>query len=199
MNNIEWLWANGTEFDTHAAGIPEKLSKHGYAVALNRMEAGKMQTAELCIHDVLASRENPNIAIICPKHLAPSWHFSLLWDMGLEFKYFGVFEKSLDVFSDVVANFCIVSEEALLSGSDFVLSQAGGSGIVWDLMIVNIEAENADIISEQLKNTKAKTKKLLINADSGGDINDTKYEKLSALVKNVLQRNKKRQKCRVPD
>ncbi|MCL2639024.1 MAG: hypothetical protein FWD48_11725 [Oscillospiraceae bacterium] len=189
MSNIEWLWTSGTEFDSHTASVPEKLAKHGYAVALNRMETGKMQTAQLCVHDVLAGKENPNIAIICPKHLAPSWHFSMLWDLGLEFKYFGVFEKSLDLFSDVVANFCIISEEALLSGSEIVLSQAGGSGVIWDLMIVDLASAETSELNEKLKNTKAKAKKLLIN--SPADAKDVKCDKLSALVKTVLQRNKK--------
>jgi hypothetical protein len=191
MNNIEWLWTSGISFDSHTLAVPEKLSKHGYAVALGRMETGKTQTAGLCIHDVLAEKENPNIVIITPEHLARNWYFSLLWDMGLEFKYSGVFEKSLDLFSDSISNLCIVSAERLAENP--VLSQAGGSGIIWDLMIVDmpLTGEEADI-TEQLKNMKVKVKKLLINSPADIEKNlDTKLEKLSALVKAVLQRNKK--------
>jgi hypothetical protein len=187
MNNVEWLWTSGINFDSHALSVPEKLSKHGYAVALNRMETGKTQTAGLCIHDALADKENPNIAIITPEHLARNWYFSLLWDMGLEFKYSGVFEKSLDLFSDAVANLCIVSAEKLADNP--ALSQAGGSGIIWDLIVVDMPLNEETDISEQLKSMKVKAKKLLINAPA--DRMDAKFEKLSALVKAVLQRGKK--------
>jgi len=191
MSNIEWLWTSGINFDSYALTIPDKLSKYGYAVALNRMETGKLQTAQLCVHDVLAGKDNPNIVIITPEHLARNWYYSMLWDMGVEFKYFGVFEKSLDLFSDALANLCLVPAEAL-GPENTVLSQAGNAGLAWDLMIIDMPVAGEANITESLKNTKAKTKRLLINASA--DRLDTKFEKLSALAKTVLRRGRKEDK-----
>jgi hypothetical protein len=185
MSNVEWLWMNGIDLNPHAGLIPEKLAKHGYAIALNRMEVGKLQTAELCIHDVLSGKENPNIVIIAPEHLARNWYYSLLWDMGIEFKYFGVFEKSLGVFSDAVFNYCIVSIEGLLRNG----LPTGDNGLAWDLMIVDLPLSgNLDFIG----NIKTKAKKLLINASANGL--DDKHEKLSGLVKALVHRNRKADK-----
>jgi hypothetical protein len=188
---------NNTGFDSSAKSIAAKLAKHGYAIALNRMEEGKMQTAELCIHDVLTQKDNPNIVIIAPEHLVKNWHFSLLWDLGVEFKSLGVYEKSLDLFSNSISNCCLVSAEGLLrAGKGSVLSKAGDSGIVWDLMIIDMPltplTENADI-QELAKTIKTKTKKLLISTPASDDLGK-KYEKLSDVVKNLLQRNRKEDK-----
>jgi hypothetical protein len=189
MSNIEWLWTNGVEFDPVAQSVPEKLSKHGFAVMLNRMEEGKLQTAQLCIHDVFKDKGNPNVIIICPENLTRNWYYSLLWDMGVEFKYFGVYEKSLDLFSDTVSNFCIVSTEAL-SGKNTSGTALLDSAIVWDLMIIDLPLTGTADIQEYTKNIKTKAKKLLINTPAC-DTLGAKYEKLSAAAKALLSNGKK--------
>jgi len=192
MSNVEWLWTSGIDFDSYATAVPEKLSKHNFAVMLNRMEEGKLQTAHLCIHDVLTAGKNPNIIIICPENLTGNWYYSLLWDMGLEFKFYGVYEKSLDLFSDTAMNLCIVSSDAL-QGNSAVQTALLNSGIVWDLMIIDMPlsalSENIALDS-YTKNIKTKTKKLLINTPAS-DVFGAKYEKLSAVAKALMHNGKK--------
>ncbi|MCL2019022.1 MAG: hypothetical protein FWG70_04610 [Oscillospiraceae bacterium] len=192
MSNVECLWMSKTEPDPNASAIAEKLSVHGYAIALNRMEEGKLQTAELCIHDVLVQNESPNIVIVCPESRVNNWYCSLLWDMGVEFKYIGVFERSLDIFSPSISNCCIASAESLLCGGS-VLCEAGNAGFIWDLMIIDLPHLNDAAIGDYAKSVKTKTKKLLVNLPAS-DTLGANYEKLSAFVKALLHRNKKEEK-----
>ncbi|MCL2076805.1 MAG: hypothetical protein FWH08_00150 [Oscillospiraceae bacterium] len=208
MSNIEWLWFKDFGFDPYALSVPEKLSKHGYALILNRMEAGKAQAAELCIHDVLIQNAKPNIVIICPEYLIKSWYTSLLWDMGAEFKYFGVGEKSLNLFSETISNCCLVTVESLArDGENSLLATAENMNHVWDLMVIDIpiSCPEAFHIKTYLDAVKTKSKKVLINAHmteeySRPDDFDRKYEALSELVKNLLYvGDKKTKKFRFPD
>jgi len=194
MSNVEWLWINGIDLDSYTQAIPEKLKKHGYAISLNRMETGKLQTAQLCIHDVMLEKDNPNIVIVVPERQVNNWYCSLLWDMGVEFKYLGVFEKSLDLYSGAVSNCCIVSAEGIIrGGADSVLSQAGDKGLIWDLMIFDLPLLDGAALQDYSKIIKTKTKKLLINTPDSENLG-AKYEKLSAFVKALLHRNRKEDK-----
>ncbi|MCL2693830.1 MAG: hypothetical protein FWE60_01850, partial [Oscillospiraceae bacterium] len=139
MSNMEWLWlSDAEEFDPSALSVPEKLAKHGYACILNRMETGKVQAAQLCVHDVLSKNENPNIAIICPERLIKSWYSSMLWDMGVEFKYFGVSPRSLNLYSDSMANYCLISAESVIKDGEKSVLFKAGEGFIWDLMFVDL-------------------------------------------------------------
>ncbi|MDR2532188.1 MAG: hypothetical protein LBC82_05025 [Oscillospiraceae bacterium] len=194
MSNVEWLWINSIDFDSSAQSILQKLSSHGYAIALNRMEGGKLQTTELCVHDVLTQKENPNIVIIAPEHLVKNWYFSLLWDLGVEFKNLGVYEKSLDLYSPSISNCCLVSAEGLLRAEkNSALSQAGSAGIIWDLMVIDLPLTGGADLQDYIKSIKTKTKKLLINTPASEGYGK-KLEKLSEAVKALLHRNRKEDK-----
>jgi hypothetical protein len=189
MNNLEWLWMNNMEFDALTASVPAKLASLNYLLMLGRTDAEKVQAAELCVHDVLGGTANPNIVIICPAHLVKSRYSSLLWDMGVEFKCFGVYEKSLNHISDRIANYCLVSAEKLLrDGAESVLAKS--EGITWDLMVIDMPEDSDADIDAYIKAVKTPARKLLISAPASRDFGDS-YEKLSALVKAVLSRKKK--------
>ena len=183
MSYIESLWLCGEDLDPYVLSVPEKLSKYGYALVLNRMEKDKALTAELCVHDVLTQNENPNIVIICPEHLLKSWYSTLLWDMGVEFKYFGVFEKSLNLFSDSIANYCLVTAEGLTrDGGRSILAKSKGVSLVWDLMIIDLPFSETIDIDSYMNFVKTKTKKLLINAPAL----ERFEERCAKLAKNLL-------------
>jgi len=190
MSKIEWLWCGDADLDLNMLSVPERLSKHGYVLILNRMETGKTQAAELCIHDVLTQSVNPNIVIICPEFLLGSWYSSLLWDTGVEFKYFGVFEESLNMFSGAIANYCLVTSESLArNGENSVLGNAMDEGFVWDLMIIDMPHSGVVDIGVYTNGIKTKAKKLLINAPAADEFGE-KCEKLADLTKTLLHDKK---------
>ncbi|MCL2109340.1 MAG: hypothetical protein FWH20_08365 [Oscillospiraceae bacterium] len=199
MTNIEWLWfdtsgstdvQNGDPYsdELNFDGVLKKLTKHGYALMLNRMETGKIQAVRLAVHDALGRAENPKIVIICSEHLIKSWYSTLLWDMGVEFKYFGVFEKSANLFSDKMANLCLVSTESLMRDGD--KSVLGDSKIIWDLMIIDMPIDDKTGLKTYSTAIKSKSERLLISASASAEYG-AEYANITELVKTLLQRGKK--------
>lgn len=194
MSNLDWLWfagsnnADNENSDPYAPEVLKKLAKHNYALVLNRMETGKIQTVQLCVHDALIQYENPNIVIICPEHLLKSWYSTLLWEMGAEFKYFGVYEKSANLFSGMLANLCLVSSESITRDKEN--SVLGNPETIWDLMIIDIPVDDKTELKTYIDYVKSQAKKLLISAPASARYG-AEYENMTELVKALLHRKRK--------
>ncbi|MCL1822802.1 MAG: hypothetical protein FWG44_01240 [Oscillospiraceae bacterium] len=196
MSNIEWLWLNNAEIDAEVLSLPERLSRHGYALMINRLETKKIQAAELCVNDVLTKTEKPNIIVIAPEHLVKSWYSAFLWDMGVEFKYLSVNDKTPELISPSISNLCMMTSESLIKSKGNSITAKTvkeNQKFVWDLMVIDLPFSCKINTDAYINAIGIKADKLLINAPAPDDFGET-CENLSTLVKHLLKRNEKKRR-----
>ena len=75
-------------FNLSAANLAaaEKLRRFGFAVNCGEFGSEKYTKAGLCICDVLAEKENPNILIITSNSELYSWYRVMVTGLGADFK-----------------------------------------------------------------------------------------------------------------
>lgn len=153
--------------DLSAANLAaaEKLRRFGFALMFNEFGAEKMTKAGLCIYDVLADKERPNILIISSNSELYSWHRILMTGIGADFKIISGSSNAIMFFSKSYPNLCLMSADALQKAGG--LKAKADAGFKWDLIIIDEEQSTGVPDYDFYKNNIPwKAERLLVVASS---------------------------------
>ncbi|MGN0651009.1 MAG: hypothetical protein ACI4KM_11270 [Oscillospiraceae bacterium] len=183
-NSIKWMPLVGMELSAENLAAAEKLRRFGFVVNCSEFGSEKFTKVSLCIYDVLAEKEIPNILLITSNRELYGWYRILITSIGADFKIITGAANAVAFFSKDCPNLYLMSSEALAKPNG--LKARAGSDFVWDLVI--IDEEQCDSVpdygfySEQLP---WKSEKLIINAPFPAK-KDEDREALVSLIKGVL-------------
>ncbi len=186
MSNFKWMPLVGMNLSAANLAAAEKLRKFGFAVNCGEFGSEKYTKAALCIFDVLAQKENPNILVVTQSGEMYSWYKSLVTSIGADFKIVNGSANSLLFFNEHGASMYIISQDALFGEN--VLKKKVSKRFLWDLIIIDEEL-NTDV-PDYAKYESAiiwNSEKLLINAPFPAK-NDEDKAALASLVKSVLDK-----------
>ena len=163
---------------------PEKLRRFGFAVNCSEFGSEKYTKAGLCVYDVLAEQENPNILIITESAEMYSWYKVMVTTIGADFKTISGGSNSLLFFSEFGASLYIISKDALVGEN--ILKKKISKRFLWNLIIIDEEQNTG--VPEYSKYENAiiwNSERLLINSPFPAKTEDDK-KALASLVKSVL-------------
>lgn len=162
----------------------EKLRKFGFAVNCGEFGSEKYTKASLCVYDVLAGQDNPNVLIVTRAIELYDWYKVLVTTIGADFKIVSGSPDALLFFNEHGASLYIVSDETLFK--DNVLKKKIPASFLWNLIIIDEEL-NSDVpdFEEYRKNIRWKSERLLINTQHPAKTESDKAA-LASLVKSVL-------------
>lgn len=182
--NFKWLPLVGLDLSAANLATAEKLRKFGFAVNCGEFGSEKYTKAGLCIYDVLADKENPNILIVTRSIELYDWYKILLTTIGADFKIVSASPDALLFFNEFGASLYIVSDETLFKEN--VLKKKIPDSFLWNLIIIDEEL-NPDVppYEEYKKNLRWKAERLLINTQHPAK-NESDKAALASLVKSVL-------------
>ncbi len=162
-NNLKWIPLGGMDLSAANLAAAEKLRKFGYALMFNEFGSEKMTKTALCIYDVLAEKEKPNILLITSNIELYSWHRILMTGIGADFKIISGASNSIVFFSKECPNLCLMSADALTKANG--LKNKAGADFEWDLIIIDDEQGSGSPDYTYYKNNIPwKCEKILINA-----------------------------------
>lgn len=185
MNNFRWMPLAGLDLSAANISAAEKLRRFGFAVNCGEFGSGKYTKSSVCICDILASKDDPNILISAPSNELYSWYKVLVTSVGADFKIITDSSNALLFFNKCGASLFIISREALFG--DNVLKKKAPQDFLWDLMIIDEEQGlKVPDYSKYESNITWKSERLLINTPyPAKDPEDKKA--LASLIKSVLK------------
>ncbi len=136
-NSLKWIPLGGMNLSAANLAAAEKLRRFGFALMFNEFGSEKMTKTGLCIYDVLADKERPNILLITSNTELYSWHRILMTGIGADFKIISGSSNAIVFFSKDCPNLYLMSADAL--GKSNGLKAKAGSDFVWDLIIIDEE------------------------------------------------------------
>lgn len=162
----------------------EKLRKFGFAVNCGEFGSEKYTKSALCVYDVLAEKENPNILIVTQTDELYSWYRVLVTGLGTDFKIVTNAPNSVIFFSEFGASLYLISSEALFS--DNALKRKIPKRFLWNLLIIDEEMNsNVPDYAKYEQNIIWTAERLMINTQFPARSSEDK-QKLISLVKSVL-------------
>ena len=171
----------------------EKLRKFGFAVNCGEFGAEKYTKAGLCIYDVLAEKENPNILIVTPTSELYSWYRVMVTRLGADFKIITGSPNSMLFFNEFGAGLYLMSSETLFG--DNALKKKVNKSFLWDLIIIDEELNSGvPDYKRYQENIPWCSDRLLINTPFPAKSDDDKAA-LSALIKSVISDGEKAEKA----
>lgn len=185
MSDIKWIPFVGMNLSAANLAAAEKLRKFGFSVACGEFGSEKLTKASLCIYDVLAEKENPNILLITSNSELYGWYRILMTGIGADFKIITGVPNALVLFSQDCPNLFLMSSDALFGKN--ALKAKAGDDFVWDLIIID-EEHNTSVpdYAAYEKNIPWKTEKLLINTSFPVKHEEHK-QALTSLIKSLMQ------------
>ena len=184
MNNFKWIPLVGLELSAANISAAEKLRRFGFAINCGEFGSEKYTKADLCICDILAGKDDPNILIVAPSSELYSWYKVLVTTIGADFKIVTESSNALLFFNKHGASLFIISRDALFG--DNALKKKAPEDFLWDLVIIDEEQNlKAPDYSKYESNLIWKSERLLINAPHPVDGAQSK-QALCSLIKSVL-------------
>ncbi|MBQ8171666.1 MAG: hypothetical protein IJZ95_06745 [Oscillospiraceae bacterium] len=183
-NSLKWIPLGGMELSAANLAAAEKLRKFGFSLMFSEFGSEKLTKAGLCIYDVLAEKEKPNILLITSTSELYGWYRILMTGIGADFKIFSGASNAITFFSENCPNLCLMSSEALAKQSG--IKAKADKDFVWDLIVIDEEQSSKvpdyAFYKEQIP---WKAEKLLITAPFPAKKGENK-EALADLIKSVL-------------
>ena len=183
-NSVKWIPLGGMDLSAVNLAPAEKLRKFGFSLVSCEFGSEKLTKAGLCIYDVLAEKENPNILLITSRRVLYGWYRILLTGIGADFKVVSGAANEIVFFSKDSSNLYLMPADAL-NGANGLKSKVP-QDFVWDLIIIdeeqNIGVPDYGFWQEQLP---WKTERLLMITQFPAKNDDDKTA-LSGLVKHFL-------------
>lgn len=136
-NTLKWIPLGGMELSAANVAPAEKLRKFGFSLMCNEFGSEKLTKAGLCIYDVLAEKESPNILLITSNTELYGWYRILMTGIGADFKIITGASNALVFFSQNCPNLFLMSSDALSKANG--LKAKAPSGFEWDLIIIDEE------------------------------------------------------------
>lgn len=193
MSNFKWMPLAGLNLSAANLAAAEKLRRFGFAVNCGEFGSEKYTKAGLCIYDVLAEKENPNILIVTSKSELYSWYRVMVTGLGADFKIITGAPNALLFFNEFGAGLYMMSSETLFG--DNVLKKKANKSFLWDLIIIDEELNGGvPDYKKYRENLVWCSDRLLINTPFPAKTDDDKAE-LIALVKSVLSDGEKAEKA----
>lgn len=193
MSNFKWMPLAGLNLSAANLAAAEKLRRFGFAVNCGEFGSEKYTKAGLCVYDVLAEKENPNILIVTSNSELYSWYRVMVTGLGADFKIITGAPNALLFFNEFGAGLYMMSSETLFG--DNVLKKKANKSFLWDLIIID-EEFNGGVpdYKKYRENLVWCSDRLLINTPFPAKTDDDKAE-LIALVKGVLSDSEKAEKA----
>ncbi len=183
-NSLKWIPLGGMDLSAANVAPAEKLRKFGFSIMANEFGSEKLTKAGLCIYDVLAEKESPNILLITSNTELYGWYRILMTGIGADFKIITGASNALVFFSQNCPNLFLMSSDALSKANG--LKAKAPKGFEWDLIVIDEEqsagAPDYAFYKEQLP---WKAEKLLIVAPTPAKKAEDKAA-LAELIKSVL-------------
>ncbi len=183
-NSLKWIPLGGMELSASNIAPAEKLRKFGFSVMANEFGSEKLTKAGICIYDVLAEKENPNILLITSNTELYGWYRILMTGIGADFKIITGASNALIFFAQNCPNLFLMSSDALAKPNG--LKAKANSNFVWDLIVIDEEQKagvpDYNYYKEQIP---WKAEKLLIAAPTPVKHTEDKTA-LAELIKSVL-------------
>lgn len=183
-NSLKWIPLGGMELSAANLAPVEKLRRFGFSLMFNEFGSEKLTKAGLCIYDVLAEKENPNILLITSNSELYGWYRILMTGIGADFKIITGVSDAIVFFSKDCPNLFLMSADALTKPHG--LKEKADADFVWDLIIIDEEqcfgVPDYSYYKEQLP---WKTEKLVITASFPAK-NEEDKAALADLIKSLM-------------
>ena len=183
-NSMKWIPLGGMDLSAANLAPAEKLRKFGFSMVCCEFGSEKLTKAGLCIYDVLAEKEYPNILLIASRRVLYGWYRILMTGIGADFKVVSGAANEIVFFQGEGSNLYLMPIEAL-SGQN-VLKTKVPADHKWDLIVIDDE-QNVRTPDYQLlrDNIPWKTDRLLMFTQFPAS-NGAEREALSAFVNCLL-------------
>lgn len=183
-NSVKWIPLGGMDLSAANLAPAEKLRKFGFSLVCCEFGSEKLTKAGLCIYDVLAEKESPNILLITSRRVLYGWYRILMTGIGADFKVVSGAANEIVFFSQDSSNLYLMPSEALNSANG--LKAKVPQDFVWDLVIIDDEQNTGvpdyGFWKEQLP---WKTERLLMITQFPANSDEDKAA-LSGMVKQLL-------------
>ena len=183
-NSVKWIPLGGIDLSAANLAPAEKLRKFGFSLVCCEFGSEKLTKAGLCIYDVLAEKESPNILLITSRRVLYGWYRILMTGIGADFKVVSGAANEIVFFSQDSSNLYLMPPEALNSANG--LKAKVPQDFVWDLVIIDDEQNTGvpdyGFWKEQLP---WKTERLLMITQFPANSGEDKAA-LSGMVKQLL-------------
>lgn len=184
MSNFTWLPLGGLNLSSANLAAAEKLRRFGFALNCGEFGSEKYTKSALCVYDVLAEQETPNILIVTRQSELYSWYRYLVTSIGADFKMVSGAANALLYFNTESAGLYLIARETLFG--DNLLKHKAGKDFKWNLIIIDEElSSGVPKYDDYRKNIPWKSDRLLINAPFPAKTNADKTA-IAELVKSVL-------------
>lgn len=183
-NSVKWIPLEGMELTAADLAPAEKLRKFGFSLVCCSFGSGKLTKAGLCIYDVLAEKETPNILVVTSAREIYGWYRILMTGIGADFKVINGAANEIVFFTGDSSNLYLCPPAALDAANG--LKTKVPADFQWDLIIVDDEqslsAPDCRKLSELIP---WKSERLLMFTQFPAQ-NDDERAALSELVKSTL-------------
>lgn len=136
-NSVKWIPLGGMDLSAANLAPAEKLRKFGFSLVCCEFGSEKLTKAGLCIYDVLAEKENPNILLVTSRRVMYGWYRILMTGIGADFKVVTGAANEIVFFSQDGSNLYLLPSDAL-SGANGLKSKVPAD-FRWDLIIIDDE------------------------------------------------------------
>lgn len=183
-NSVKWIPLEGMELTAADLAPAEKLRKFGFSLVCCSFGSGKLTKAGLCIYDVLAEKETPNILVVTSAREIYGWYRILMTGIGADFKVINGAANEIVFFTGDSSNLYLCPPAALDAANG--LKTKVPADFQWDLIIVDDEqslsAPDCRKLSERIP---WKSERLLMFTQFPAQ-NDDERVALSEFVKSTL-------------
>lgn len=183
-NSVKWIPLGGMDLSAANLAPAEKLRKFGFSLVCCEFGSEKLTKAGLCIYDVLAEKENPNILLITSRRVLYGWYRILMTGIGADFKVVSGAANEIVFFSQDGSNLYLMPSDALNSANG--LKSKVPAEFEWDLIIIDDE-QNTEVPDYKFlqENILWKTERLLLITQFPAK-NDEDRNALSSMIKALL-------------
>lgn len=136
-NSVKWIPLEGMELTAADLAPAEKLRKFGFSLVCCSFGSGKLTKAGLCIYDVLAEKETPNILVVTSAREIYGWYRILMTGIGADFKVINAAANEIVFFTGDSSNLYLCPPAALDAANG--LKTKVPADFQWDLIIVDDE------------------------------------------------------------
>ena len=136
-NSVKWIPLEGMELTAADLAPAEKLRKFGFSLVCCSFGSGKLTKAGLCIYDVLAEKETPNILVVTSAREIYGWYRILMTGIGADFKVKNGAANEIVFFTGDSSNLYLCPPAALDAANG--LKTKVPADFQWDLIIVDDE------------------------------------------------------------
>ncbi len=183
-NSLKWIPLGGMDLSASNLAPAEKLRRFGFAVMAGEFGSEKLTKAGLCIYDVLAEKERPNILLITSNSELYGWYRILMTGIGADFKVITGVSNAIVFFSESCPNLFLMSADALAMPNG--LKTKVDSDFVWDLIVIDEEqSSTVPDYGYYKRNLPWQSEKLLITTPFPAKKEEDKTA-LAELIKSVM-------------